>query len=333
MRILLYVTLGAAAVYGGYWFVGSTAVESGATQWFEDRRAEGWVADYSDLSTVGFPSRFDTTITDLTIADPDTGVAWSTEDFKLLALSYRPHHIIAEWPETQTISTPFQTITATNTDMRASAVFEPDTQLALDRANLTMDGFGLASTLGWGAEMDTAQFAIRQTVARANTYDVAFTAQNLRPDTGLRATIDAGDILPDAFDEFRMDATVGFDAPWDRTAIEDQRPQPTSIELKTAKAKWGALDLSIAGDLTVDGAGYPTGQITVRAENWRDMLTIAERSGLVPTNILPTVEGALGLLASTSGTSSSIDAPITFKRGGMFIGFLPLGSAPRLVIR
>lgn len=329
MRILIYITFAVAAIYGGYWFVGSNAVESATTQWFEDRRSEGWAADYADLATVGFPNRFDTTITDLTMADPDTGVAWSTPDFKILALSYRPNHIIAEWPETQTISTPYQTITATNSDMRASAVFEADTQLALDRSSMTMTDFALSSTLGWSVKMTSAQLATRQTVALRNTYDVAFNAVDFAPSTGIAM----GGTLPEAFDDLRLDATIAFDAPWDRSAIETKRPQPTNIELKTAKAKWGNLDLNIAGKLAVDQAGRATGQITIRAENWREMLDIAVASGAVPVDLAPTIEGALSLLAGASGVSSSIDAPITFKRGRMSIGFLPLGEAPRLTIR
>ncbi len=329
MRILSYITFAAAAIYGGYWFVGSNAVESASVQWFEDRRSEGWVAEYETLETVGFPSRFDTTITNLTMADPDTGVAWSTPDFQILALSYRPNHIIAQWPETQTISTPYQTITATNTGMRASAVFEADTQLGLDRSSMTMDAFALTSTLGWSVKMESAQLATRQTVGLANTYDIAFNAVDFAPSAGHTV----GGTLPETFDDFRLDATVGFDAPWDRAAIETKRPQPQSITLKTAKAKWGDLDLNIAGDLTVDAVGRASGQITIRAENWRDMLAIAVASGAVPADIAPTVEGALSLLAGASGNSSSIDAPITFKRGRMSIGFLPLGEAPRLIIR
>ncbi len=329
MRILSYITFAAAAIYGGYWFVGSNAVENASVQWFEDRRSEGWVAEYETLETVGFPSRFDTTITNLTMADPDTGVAWSTPDFQILALSYRPNRIIAQWPETQTISTPYQTITATNTGMRASAVFEADTQLGLDRSSMTMDVFALASTLGWSVKMESAQLATRQTVGLANTYDIAFNAVDFAPSAGLTV----GGALPETFDDFRLDATVGFDAPWDRAAIETKRPQPQSITLKTAKAKWGDLDLNIAGDLTVDAVGRVSGQITIRAENWRDMLAIAVASGAVPADIAPTVEGALALLAGASGNSSSIDAPITFKRGRMSIGFLPLGEAPRLIIR
>lgn len=329
MRILIYITFAAAAIYGGYWFVGSSAVESASEQWFDDRRNEGWVADYDELETIGFPSRFDTTITDLTMADPDTGVAWSTPDFKILALSYRPNHIIAEWPETQTISTPFQTITATNTDMRASAVFEADTQLGLDRSSMTMEDFALSSTLGWSVKAANAQLATRQTVGIENSYDIAFNAIDFAPSAGLSSRGN----LPETFDDFRIDATVAFDAPWNRGAIETKRPQPTEISLKTAKAKWGHLDLSVAGKLTVDPVGRASGQITVRAENWRDMLNIAVAAGAVPENFAPTFDGALSLLAGASGRSSSIDAPITFKRGKMSIGFLPLGDAPRLTIR
>ena len=106
MRNLIILIIAACMLWGGYWFAGSRAVQSGLTGWFSDQQRNGWIVEYSALKTRGFPNRFDTTITDLTLVDPRSGVAWLLPNFQIFALSYKPNHIIAVWPERQSIKLP-----------------------------------------------------------------------------------------------------------------------------------------------------------------------------------------------------------------------------------
>ena len=76
MRKLLILVLMAALGWSIYWIVGSEGSRAAFQGWFDQRRADGWVADYSDLTVQGFPNRFDATFTDLSLADPGTGLAW-----------------------------------------------------------------------------------------------------------------------------------------------------------------------------------------------------------------------------------------------------------------
>src|SRR5690606_528484 len=87
MRKLLWIVLALAALYSGYWLVGSTLVERGLKGWLEQRRAEGWTAGYASLDVQGFPSRFDTVIEGLDLYDPGTGLGWRAPFFHILALS------------------------------------------------------------------------------------------------------------------------------------------------------------------------------------------------------------------------------------------------------
>ena len=333
MRILLVVVVLALLGWGGYWFVGAQAVERGLAAWIEDRRDEGWVADYQELNTAGFPNRFDTTITELELADPETGLAWSAPFFQILALSYKPNHVIAVWPGEQVIATPLEKIGITSEKMQGSVVLRPGPSLELDHANFVLDGIAMQSTAGWSAQMEKGLFATRQTVGREDAHDIAFQATKLQPSRDLLALLDRTGSLPDVFESMRIDTTVAFDAPWNRSAIEDARPQITALELKELSAIWGEMDLQAAGKLQVDAAGQPEGKITVRAKNWREMLRIAVATGAVAETFAPTIERALELLAEMSGNPKTLDAPLTFGNGRMSFGPIPLGPAPRLVIR
>lgn len=333
MRKLLVITALLVALWGGYWFVGASAMERALAAWIGDRQSDGWVAEYATLDTRGFPNRFDTTLTELELADPRTGVAWSAPWFQILSLSYKPHHVIAAWPDKQVLATPYERIEMTSADMRGSIVLEPQPSLPLDRSSIVAERVELASTLGWTASMEQAHLATRRTPTVANSYDFSLDARGVKPASGFVKLISRGVLLPDVFDGLEIRATVEFDAPWDRFAIERARPQPRRIQLDILKARWGELDLWMAGELLVDSAGLATGEITVKARNWRDMVAIAVGAGVLAEEFEGTVTSALEFLSGLSGDPETLDTPLKFDRGRVWFGPVPLGQAPRFVIR
>ncbi len=326
MRLLIIIACTATLLWGGYWVVGSIALDRGLRAWIDDRQDEGWVADYADLSVRGFPNRFDTTFEDLELADPDTGVAWSLPFFQLLALSYKPNHLIAVWPGEHQVSTPFERVTVASEKMQASLVVEPGTDLVLDRATLAAERIATTSTAGWEASAETLRVASRQIEAQPNAHDIAIEASGVGLAEPLRRQLDPLRALPGTIKTLRLLTKVSFDGPWDRFAIERARPQPTSIEIDDLTALWGDLELRAAGALTLDQIGRASGDVAVKAVNWREMLDIAEASGALPSSMRPSIENGLSLLAGLSGRADTIDATLTLRNGAVFIGPLPIGQ-------
>lgn len=334
MRSLLALVLFMGLGWSGYWFLGAQAKERAIAGWLEERRAEGWVVETGAIVTRGFPNRFDTTIENIELADPETGVAWSAPFFQILALSYRPHHVIAVWPERQTIATPYQTLTLTSGGLRGSLEFVPGLDLRLDRGIVEFDRAGLVSTLGWQASAQAGQLAVRQTPVRDNTYDLSFRAADLVLPGRLKDALAREGLVDEDLAALDLAATVTFDEPWDRRAIEDRRPQPRRIDLDLARATWGELDLRLAGELRIDGRGRPDGEITVKATNWREILTLAEASGALAPQVADLMERGLTTVARLSGNPDTIDVPLGFDDGRITLGgLLPLGEAPRLILR
>ncbi len=333
MRKLLLLLIIASSLWGGYWFVGKSAVETGLRSWIDQRRSDGWAADYTELKTRGFPNRFDTSITDLSLADPATGLAWELPVFQILALSYKPNHIIAVFAQDQVLATPNQRITISNETMRGSVVFEPGTDLTLQRSSFILEDLKFSSSKGWSSSLGSGSFATRQSVAIPLAHDIAFSAQGLSPSTTLRDRLDPTGALPESLETLSLDLTAGFTAPWDRFAIERARPQLTSLDVKNINARWGDLDLRMAGELQVGTDGVPEGKITIRAENWRDMIALAKNSGSLSDGLASGLERALALVAGMSGDKDVLEADLTFSRGRMSLGILPLGPAPKLILR
>ena len=333
MRRLIVAILVVAGVWMGLWAAGSVAYERGLNAWIDARRAEGWAADVSALDVGGFPNRFDTTLTDVRMADPGTGVAWSAPFVQFLSLAYKPHQVIAVLPERHVFSTPLQTMTITHDRARGSLFLEPSASLPLDRAVAVIDDMEVSSTLGWEVSLDEGRVAAEKVAATEHTYRLGAEFTGLSPSDGTRAVLDPAGVLPETVETMRLDATVSFTAPWDRRAIEAARPQITGIDLDDLSARWGDVTFRAAGDLTVDGDGVPEGRITVKTVEWRRLLEMAVGTGLVADTFLPALERALELMASLEGPPDTLDAPLTFEKGFVSFGPIPLGPAPRIVIR
>ena len=331
MRLLTLLVLLAALAWSGFWLLGYGALTAAVPIWFEDRRADGWVAEYDTLSVSGFPSRLDSTLENLTLADPQTGVAWEAPFFNMHALTYRPNHVIAVWPNTQSLAIPGEKLSVTTSDMRASLVLDPGTDLTLNRANLAIESLGVTSTANWQLAASAINLAMHRDAENTSTYRVAFKADTLTPPVGF--ALPNGIDLPRSFSSFRADLTASFDRPWDRTAIEKSRPQPVALDLTLAEIIWGDLQLHAAGNVTIDTSGFPTGEITIRAVNWRDILDVARHSGHLPVPVIDTVEQALGFVAQLSGKANELDIPLTFANGATKLGPLPIGPAPRIFLR
>lgn len=334
MRVLLGIVTVGAALWSGYWFIGQNGVTSGFENWFEARRAEGWAAEYSALETQGFPNRFDTSFENLVLADPDTGLAWEAPLFQILALSYKPNHVIAAFPNEQLVATPQDKFRVVAEDMRASVVTGADIRLPLERSTLTASKLSITpESTGEATDTEALRLAVERLATGQPTYRFGLAADGLSPALDWRVQLDPAGRLPDAFDALSADITVTFDKPWDRGAIEDARPQPRRIDIKLAEARWGRLELLVAGEVVVDTAGLPEGEIVVKARNWRDILQMAVSSGTLNQGFADTLESGLSLISQMAGNPETLDIPLNFSGGRVRIGPVPLGPAPVLRLR
>lgn len=334
MRTLFFVVMIAALGWSGYWFAGSQGKEAALTAWLDDRRSQGWVADTADLTVSGFPNRFDTTITELHLADPRSNWAWSAPWFQIFALSYQPNHIIAVWPPEQTVASPSERITVNSSDMRGSVRFAPSTSLALDQAIVELQALALDSSLGWTAALDSGQLAIRRTPPGAapedHAYDVSLTARSLRLPEPTRAVLDPAGLLPEAIARADVRLTPVFEAPWDRIAVETGPPDLLILNVGNISYEWGEMSMTVTGRLDADAAGLAEGDLNIIARNWREMLDMSVRAGWVPEDLHGSLETGLALLARATGQTDRLDITLTFDKGLARIGPIPVGRAPRL---
>lgn len=334
MLRMLILILAAALIWSVWWALGSTGAETATRAWFDARRADGWVAKYGQMKVQGFPGRLDTVFKELTLADPVSGLAWEAPRFQINALSYRPNHLIAVWPDEQLITTPQGRFRIESNDMRASLLVAPKPDLPLKRATLSAEAIGIVSADGAPQMASrTLVLAAEQRDDRPEAYRLGVDAADLVVPADWLALIDPDGDLPDKLSRLKADLTVSFDRVWDMRAIERDRPQPRRVDLRLAEAAWGGLQMQMTGTLTIDADGLPTGEITIKTRNWRGILDIGLRSGLIPPELATPLKEALGLMAQLKGDPKTLDIPLSFRDGRMQFGPVVIGPAPVLTIR
>jgi len=324
MRLLLIVTLALAGLWGGYWFVGQAAVEKQGVAFLEQLSAQGWTVGYESLETHGFPSRFDTTVTGLDLADPSGEFGWQTPIFQLLALSYQPNKVIAVWPETQSLRLGGKTIMISSEGMRASATVRVSTNPALETATVEVGRVGLQSETGWAASADRALVAMRSASEDGLSYDAYLDTSALVLSLAMRETLDPVAALPAAIQMLKIDAAMAFARPLDSLALSGAAPGLKGLDLKEMRLVWGDLVLSVSGTLTSE-AGQPSGKITVKVTGWDRMVSLGVNAGLIHPADEKTWR-SVG--ASFAQGAETVEVPLTIEKGQVWLGMFPIGYLP-----
>lgn len=332
MRTLLYAIILGALAYSGYWVAGSTAQKAALQGWLDQQAARGWVADAADITVNGYPNRFDAVVTELDISDPRWGWSWAAPQFQILALSYKPNHIIAAWPGRQHITTDYETVEVTSDLMRGSVRFAPNTGLALEETRIEMKNVEIASTLNYTGGLQDGLLAIRRlpTDGDAHPYEVVFNTTEFRLAEPIKQALDPVNVLPPALEVMNLRAMPVYDGVWDRAAIEGRKPQLTQLQVPELQITWGRLDLTLEGTLDVDPQGFALGRMALKAKNWEEIVDLSERAGWVKPQLAASLKTGLAVVAQATGDPDTLDVPLIFEDGEMRIGPVLVGRAPML---
>ena len=336
MRKLIAIIVILFGLWGGYWFVGSTALETGLKDYLatKHRANDPIQISYSDLSVRGFPNRFDTRLSDINVVDAANGVSWSAPFFQIHALSYKPYHIIAALPHAQTLRLPDQELQIASDEIKGSVVFATgallDKALEIERSSIVIRNLAVTSNMGWKTAIKDGNIATRQTPANPLHYDLAVSANAITLPDELRIAIDPAGQQPAVFDRMSLDSTLAFTHPWNLLATRADTPQLTEITVTDLTILWGDVQFQASGTLQIDRSGYPNGTLDLIATNWQKMYLLAENANAVDPDFAQTIRRALRVLADMSSGENVIKAPLNFAAGQMLLGPLPIGPAPRL---
>lgn len=329
---LLWLVVILALGWSAWWGLGAWNAKRDLQTWLEERRAAGWQAEWDSIKVRGYPTRIDRTITGLTLANTEGGWVWTAPFFQILGLNYEKGHVILVWPNEMTLQTPWQMISISGEELRGSVTYRPEAEQEIVTATLVFKELALVSDAGWSSTIAELRLAGRPTAGKEGWHDIGLSLSGVKPRSELVATLAQAGLVPAEIDHLTADLAVAFDHPWNRRALEQDRPQIREIEIRNIGAVWGALELRIAGDLSLDETGRVSGDVLVKSTNWRDMLELARRSGLVPEALFGPIESGLTLLSGLAGRRETLDIPLSFRDGRTMLGPIPIGPAPVLRI-
>lgn len=332
MRKLVWIVVLAAVAWCGWWFMASTTMHAAITNWFQARSIEGWQADLGGISGGGFPLTLHANLSDIALADPDAGVAVEMAYLDITAPTWWPGDVTVTLDDAPILlASPLGRSSLTMQNGIMALNLRPGPALELKALGWTAGQWQVTDSTEVQVQADT--LALTMTQSSGATYAFEARADGFAPGDLTRETLRLPVNFPRSFDSLAVRATVTFDQPWDRRALDTARPQPRSIDLHLAEAHWGDLNINVTADLQVDANGIPTGDLSVQAENWRAMLDLAERSGSLAPTLRNQAEGVMQLLAGASGNQNTLDVDVTFRDGAIYFGFLPIAPAPRLILR
>lgn len=325
MRVLIWITVIAAALWSGMWFVASSGIRKGTESWFAEQAARGVTAEKSSLVVQGFPSRVDVTVSDLVLADPARGTGWRTPFVQVFSMSWKPWHLIAALPTGQVVTLPGQDIALDGEGMLASVELHPGISLALNKTRLEAKSVRLISTAGWSFGADQLFAATEEDPSLENTHRLGLKLQGITPDPALAAA--SG--LPARAELLHLDAYASFTAPLDRHAGESN-PRLSVLDLREARLDWGSLKITAGGRMAAGADGLAEGAVEVKIVGWRQLLPLMVALGRTTADQARVLERGLEVLAKAGGDPEVLNLTLLAAGGQMTLGPLPLGPAPRM---
>ena len=328
MRALVMLVLLVAGLWSGWWFYGAHQTRQAFEGWLAERAAMGEVAE-AGIAVRGFPSRFDTTLSNVRIGFG--GWLWEADLFQTLMLAYAPNRAVAVWPGPQRLTDPSGNETVLEgSEARASVRVGVDpalpvTSVTLVARDVAVDGEGWDALLGELRIAARAGEGIGAALGEDSQYQLGILFDGLvLPDSAT-----AGGALPPVLDVLRIDATLDFDGPV--ALIAESPAELQRITISEITLDWGGVGLTADGGvLRVDRDGYLNGSLPLELRGYSLIVEALGALGFLPERQAGLALAGLSLLA---GDDDGIAVPLSFEGGETRLGPLPLGPAPRLVQR
>lgn len=305
MRALLGVIVAVALLWGGYWFWGADQVRKQTQVWMSEQGATGAV------SVIGFPNRFDLTVTDPAVQRD--GIGYSAAFFQVFAMTWKPWHVIAAFAPSQEITLLDQKLTLSSPQLLASLLMNPTDGFSFRELRLDGTKIGLASSKNWHID------AAHVTAAIDASSDPMFPRIGGRLKDFTTPVPVAG--FTDIIALASFDANLRLQSPIVATTASQSI---LAIDLRDARLNWGRFHLTAKGSLAPDMLGRISGDLTVSLQGADQLPQILVALGLIAPDQTANLTKGLAAL----GESGEITLPLSLSGGVMRIGPFPLGQAP-----
>ncbi|MDG1934797.1 MAG: DUF2125 domain-containing protein [Paracoccaceae bacterium] len=208
MRRMVSLLVLAVLIWSAYWVWGAQKNKIRMTEWVFEQRAQGWVMEFETLSQLGYPNRFDITLSNPSINMSEGAITWQGKFLQDLRLSYNPNHAIIVFPPTHNFTLGENVFHVSNQQARASVITGVSQE---HRIILEASGLEVASK-GLKIESSKAQLAISQGPDQHKVH-IRFSGLNSGHKTNMNSlTISFDIVMTDAPNRFPIPIMNGLGA-------------------------------------------------------------------------------------------------------------------------
>ncbi len=315
MRFTVKAILAAALFWGVYWFAAAQIIE----HQIKALVARNTLLAADATSTVtGVPLGFHMTLRDVDWRSRDGLRAWQADAVTLDAASYWPNRIYIGFPEQQEIGLAGLTSRLHSTAMTAQTSFGAD--LILREALMTLGETRMEPPL-FVDGLNGADMSLQR--IESGTYSLSVQAGSLVFAAPVLAALDPDEILPDHLDGFQIDASLQFTGP---IPLQGPLPRLTSMQVVNAQLDWGALKLTLDGQITRSEAGALDGQMILALQDWRPFHALLVSNGALPPDAA--MMAGLFLAAQAQPGGHAVSLPLELRASVLSLGPFPVMRLP-----
>lgn len=321
--VLPAIVLVAVLGYVVYWHVIADRVPDWLDTWVGAVRQQGYIAEHGAVEVSGFPFQLVVTVADVTLGGRDVYGAWTWRAPRLVGL-YKPwdfaRGLITLPPEHVLERQPGGTFRlAQGVNQIAVVIIGGDlAKLGVDMRDLVItDPGGNVITAGEGQVRYELGEDDDDQVQRSFGVKLATVTLPEAPPAGFPATVDAAILVA------RLPGPPPADA--SRAALARWRDAGGALEVDLARLRWGALELEIAGTVTLDEEFRPLGAFAMRIAGYDELLaTLTGTGALSPTQGLA-IGAVLDAVAVDDGQGGRrAEIALTAQDGRLSVGLVPV---------
>ena len=328
-KIVIGIAVAVALLWTGGWFAASRYVGSKINAIEARANAEGATLSCGNPSIGGFPFRFDVTCMPVAASCPAKEASIDLAGFEVVALAYNPNRALFAAKGPLAVKGPEgASLDANWTSLQSSLSLGLS---GLNRYSLVADGLdariAAPTRLPAGVPLsaDHAEFHVLRDGDAPGFLDVAASVSRLSAALPGRPALpvidgDVTAIVPEALVRAEHDVAAAWVA----------SGQPVRIEQLNATI--GGVATQLSGEVTPAADGLLNGSLTVRLDQLDKLPDLVE--GLKPGSGAK-VKQMIGLVSAllrpvTVDGRSWREAKVTIASGKLMLGFIPLGTLPRI---
>jgi len=330
MRKLIWIISTIFVLWSGYWVIGAYKTEKTLLETLEKYKTLGWTIQFTKLKVRGFPNRFDITIENLNIISPEGNIGWFAPYFQILSLSYKPNHLIAIWPKEHELKIANNLVSFRNKKMQSSLIFKDLMFSEIDQIVLTAEDLQLLSSEKIVFNTNALNVALREDQLFDGAYEIGISAKNFFLPSFTSMNSDPLGTTPLTLG---LSVKVHLNRKSNFSANKHQNLRLNEININQADLTSNLLAVKLKGNIDLNQTGTPSGHIDIQIENLRELILLASNIKLLASYDLEEIIKGLDFISKLSGEPKSLEFNIKIKEGKMFIGPIPVGQIPNIILQ